>query len=98
MGTEPHFNLWNYFFRVRLRKGLGAKAVVWGCVDISIQFGQGIFPYFCLSMSNPPAGWQREWFFLRNDVDVSVPTFTGNYTTPQPSWGYGLARRDIHKL
>jgi hypothetical protein len=42
MGTEPHFNLWNYFFLVRLRKGLGAKAVVWGCVDISIQFGQGI--------------------------------------------------------
>jgi hypothetical protein len=37
MGIEPHFNLWNYFFRVQLWQGSGAEAVVWGFMDISIQ-------------------------------------------------------------
>jgi hypothetical protein len=49
-------------------------------------------------MSNPPVGWQKEWFFLRNDVDAPLPVFTVNRPTPQPSWGYGVAWRDIRRL
>jgi hypothetical protein len=29
MGIEPHFDLWNYFFRARLQQGSNAKAMVW---------------------------------------------------------------------
>jgi hypothetical protein len=29
MGIEPHFHLWNYFFRARLRQGSDAAAAVW---------------------------------------------------------------------
>jgi hypothetical protein len=29
MGTEPHFILWNYFFRARLRPSSDAEAAVW---------------------------------------------------------------------
>jgi hypothetical protein len=57
MGIEPHFNLGNYFFRIWLQQGSGMEVAVWGCVDISIQFRQGIDPYFCLSMSNPLVRW-----------------------------------------
>jgi hypothetical protein len=49
-------------------------------------------------MFNPLVGWQREWFFLHNNVDTLLPMFMGNRPVPQPSWGYGVARRDTHKL
>jgi hypothetical protein len=74
------------------------EAAVCGCVDISVRSGQGINLYFYLSMSNPPAGWWGEWFFLRKDADTPLPVFTGNRPAPQPSWGYGVAWWDIRKL
>jgi hypothetical protein len=49
-------------------------------------------------MSNPPIGWQKEWFFLRNDADAPLPMFMGNRPIPQPNWGYSVAQRYIHKL
>jgi hypothetical protein len=39
MGIEPHFNLWNYFFRVQLRSDSDVEAVVWGCADIYVRIG-----------------------------------------------------------
>jgi hypothetical protein len=41
MGTEPHFNLWNYFFHVWLRSDSDTEAVVWGYGDIYVSTGQG---------------------------------------------------------
>jgi hypothetical protein len=36
MGIEPHFDLWNYFFRARLQQSSDTKAVVLGSMDIFI--------------------------------------------------------------
>jgi hypothetical protein len=36
MGIVPHFDLWNYFFRARLRQGSDVEAAVWGSVDIFV--------------------------------------------------------------
>jgi hypothetical protein len=77
MGIEPHFNLWNYFFRVQLRTDSDVEAVVWGCADIYVRIGLGIDPYFCLLVSNPPVGWWKGCFFLRNDAGVTLPAVTG---------------------
>jgi hypothetical protein len=63
MGIGPHFNLWNYFFHVRLWPGSDGDEAMWGSVDILVCFGSGVDPYFRLSMSNPPVGWRKEWFF-----------------------------------
>jgi hypothetical protein len=41
MGIQPHFNLWNYFFHVRLRPDLDAEAAMWGYTDINVCIGQG---------------------------------------------------------
>jgi hypothetical protein len=35
-GIEPHFDLWNYFFRARLQHGSDAEATVLGSVDIFV--------------------------------------------------------------
>jgi hypothetical protein len=98
MGITPHFNLWNYFFRVRFRHDSGVEAAVCGCVDVYIRTRGEVDPYFQLSVSNPLAGWRRQWFFLKNDIDAPLLAVTGRHPTTQPNWGYGVAKKDIHKL
>jgi hypothetical protein len=70
---------------------------VWGSVDISVQSRSGVDPYFYFLMSDPPVGWWKEWFFLRNDADVSLPVFIGNRPVPQPNWGYNVDQQHIRK-
>jgi hypothetical protein len=77
MLIESHFNLWNYFFRIRLRPVSDVLAGVWGCTDIYVCTGQGVNPYFHLSVSNTSGGWQKEWFFLKNNTDASLPVVMG---------------------
>jgi hypothetical protein len=98
MGIQHHFNLWNYFFCAQLWQGSDAEAAVWGNVDIFVRSGPGVDPYFCFSMSNPPIGWKKVWFFLRNDADTSLPLFMGSRPVPQPKWGYGVAQQYICRL
>jgi hypothetical protein len=97
MGIEPHLNLWNYF-RIQFWQDSGTEAAVWGCVDVYVWTGGEVDQYFHLSVSNPPARWRRQWFFLKNDIDVPLPTITGRRPTAQPYWGYGVGKKGIHKL
>jgi hypothetical protein len=90
MWIEPHINLWKHFFRVWPRLDSDAEAVVWGCADIYVHTRPEIDPYFHLSVSNPPIGWLKEWFFLRNDTGAPLPVVTGRCLAAQPSWGYGV--------
>jgi hypothetical protein len=83
MGIEPHFDLWNYFFRVWLQQGSNVETVALGSVDILVQSGLGVDPYFHLPMSDPPIGWHKIWIFQRNDV--------------LRNWGYG-AQTGHHRL
>jgi hypothetical protein len=92
LGIEPHFDLWNYFYHACLRSGSDVEAAMWGSANILVRFGSGVDPYFCLSMSNPSVGWRKEWFFLMNDIDVSLPVFMGYRPIPQHKRGYGVAQ------
>jgi hypothetical protein len=98
MRIEPHFNLWNYFFHARLQQGLNAEAAVLGSVDIFIQFGPGVDPYFQFLISDPPVEWWKVWFFLTNDANTPFPMFTGSCPIPQPKWGYGVAQKNLCRL
>jgi hypothetical protein len=55
-------------------------------------------PYFHLPMSESSNGWWRVWFFLRNDTTAPLPMFTGSRPVPEPNWGYGVVKRDLHRL
>jgi hypothetical protein len=98
MGIEPHFDLWNYFFRARLWQGLDTEAVVLGSLDLFVPFGSRVNPHFHLLMSDPLVRWRKVWFFLRNDVHPPLPVVIGSRPIPQPKWGYGVAQRDIRRL
>jgi hypothetical protein len=79
---EPHFDLWNYFFRARLQQGSDAEAAVLGSMDLFARSRSRIDPYFRLLMSDPSVGWWKVWFFLRNDIDVPLPMVTGSRPIP----------------
>jgi hypothetical protein len=64
---------------------------VLGSVDLSVRSGYRVDPYFYLLMSDPPAGWWKIWFFLRNDADAALPVVTRGRHVPQPKWVYGVA-------
>jgi hypothetical protein len=98
LGIEPHFNILNHFFRARFLAGSGAEAVILGGVDIYVKSGHIVDPYFHHPLSGSSDGWQKVWFFLRNDADTLLPVFTGSHPIPQPNWGYGVARRDLCRL
>jgi hypothetical protein len=72
--------------------------VALGNVDIFVQCGSGVVPFFHLLMFDPLVMWRKLWFFLRNDIDASLPWFTGSRLIPQPKWRYGVAQKDIRKL
>jgi hypothetical protein len=97
MGVEPHFNLWNYFFRAQLQQGSGAEMAALGNEDIFVRSGPGVNPYFHLPLSDPPIGWQKVQFFLRNDADAPLPMFTGSQPIPQPKWVYGVAQKELRR-
>jgi hypothetical protein len=98
MGIKCHFDLRNYFFHARLRQDLDAKTAVLGSVDLLVRSRSRIDPYFCILTSDPLVGWQKVWFFLRNDADALLPTVTSDHPTPQPKWWYSMAQGHIRKL
>jgi hypothetical protein len=83
MGIEPHFDLWNHFFCVRLLPSSGTEAVVFGGVDIYVKYGHGFNPCFHLPMPGSMDGWWKVRFFLRNNADASLPVFTSSLLFPQ---------------
>jgi hypothetical protein len=84
MGIEPHFNLWNYFFCIRLWSDLDPEATMLSCVDVYVRPGQGVDPYFRLSVSNPPVAWLGGWLFLQNNAKAPLPGVTGRCPAAQP--------------
>jgi hypothetical protein len=69
-----------------------------GCVDVYVRFGQGVDPYFCLSVSKRSVGWLRGWFSLWNDATAPLLEVTGRCPTVEPYRGVRVAKNDLCKL
>jgi hypothetical protein len=74
------------------------KMVALGKVDIFVRSGPRVDHYFHLPTSDPLVRWRKVWFFLKNDADAPLPVFTGSRTFPQPSYRYGVARKNLRML
>jgi hypothetical protein len=98
MAIEPHFDLWSYLFYARLQQGPDTETMALGYVDLHLRSGSRNDPYLCLPMSDPPVGWRKAWFLLRNDADVSLPTLTSDRPIPHPNWGHDVAQVDLRRL
>jgi hypothetical protein len=96
LGIDPHWDLWTHLFSAepfalttgerRVRKAVR----VGGCIlQLRQARAQQYIPAILVSSNK---GWQRRWFYLRND-DGRLPSFSQRVvTTAGSNWRYGAPR------
>jgi hypothetical protein len=96
LGIDPHWDLWTHLVSVELfASPTGERRVrmavrAGGCV---LQLRQGRAPqYIPAILASSNKGWQRRWFYLRND-DRRLPLFSQRVVTAAAdNWRYGTPR------
>jgi hypothetical protein len=102
LGIDPHWDLWTHLFsaepfalmtgekRVRMAVRAG------GCIlQLRQARAQQYIPAILVSSNK---GWQRRWFYLRND-DGRLPSFSQRVVIAAGSnWRYGAAREKQKNL
>jgi hypothetical protein len=79
LGIDPHWDLWTHFFSVELfasptgERRVRAAVRAGGCIHQLRQSRASQYIPAVLASSNK--GWQRRWFYLRND-DGRLPSFS----------------------
>jgi hypothetical protein len=96
LGIDPHWDLWTHLFSVepfalatgerRVRMAVRAG----GCIlQLRQARAQQYIPAILVSSNK---GWQRRWFYLRND-DGRLPSFSKRVVTAaRTNWRYGPPR------
>jgi hypothetical protein len=79
MGIDPDFDLWNYFFYVRRPQDPEVELTISGGAVILVKSGNGVDPYPKIPMLRSMKGWQKKWFYLRNDASAPLPVFTSSH-------------------
>jgi hypothetical protein len=97
LGIDPHWDLWTHLFSAepfalatgerRVRTAVRAG----GCI---LQLRQArAQQYIPAILASSNKGWQRRWFYLRND-DGRLPSFSQRVvTTAGTNWRYGAPRK-----
>jgi hypothetical protein len=74
---EHPLNLWIQFFWAWLRHNSGMGVASLGSVDISVYSGPRADSYFSIPQPDPPIGWRKVWFLLKDEASAPLPAFTG---------------------
>jgi hypothetical protein len=93
LGIDPHWDLWTHLFSAELfaspmgERRVRAAVRAGGCI---LQLRQARAPqYIPTILASSNKGWQRWWFYLRND-DGRLPSFTQRVVTvAADAWRYG---------
>jgi hypothetical protein len=93
LGIDPHWDLWTHFFSVELfasptgERRVHAAVRAGGCI---LQLRQSrASQYIPAVLASSNKGWQRRWFYLRND-DGRLPSFSQRVVTvASDAWRYG---------
>jgi len=99
LGMMPHWELWLHLYRGELFNAPTGttsmrKPVRAGCLNLMLKTGKTARPrdYILVGLSTNHAGWDSQWFYLRNDDDP-LPTYTGCLITVRPeNWTYGVVQ------
>jgi hypothetical protein len=76
LGISVHQHLFRYFFMFTCLKD-GSRAVTIGCANLWMKHGRGD-GYILSSLTSSNNGWQKGWFYLKNDLEFALSAFTGN--------------------
>jgi hypothetical protein len=93
LGIDPHWDLWTHFFSAELfasptgERRVRAAVRASGCI---LQLRQSrASQYIPAVLASSNKGWQRRWFYLRND-DRRLPSFSQReVTVAADAWRYG---------
>jgi hypothetical protein len=98
LGIDPELDLWKYFFHVWRLQDPEAELTISGGAVIHVKAGHGVDPYLKIPMPRSMNGWRKKWFYLKNDAPSPLPVFTDGCPIPLPSWGEGVASKDLGML
>jgi hypothetical protein len=96
LGIDPHWDLWTHLFSAEIfalttgEKKVRMAVRAGGC---TLQLRQGrAQQYIPAILVSSNKGWQRRWFYLRND-DGRLPSFSQRVVTAAGSnWRWGATR------
>jgi hypothetical protein len=102
LGIDPHWDLWTHLFSAELfalttgEKKVCMAVQAGGC---TLQLRQGrVQQYIPDILVSSNKGWQRRWFYLRND-DGRLPSFSQRVVTVAGSnWCWGATREKQENL
>jgi len=99
LGMMPHWELWLHLYRGELFNAPAGAAGVrrpvraW-CLNLVLKTGktERRREYIPVGLSTNHAGWDSQWFYLRNDDDL-LPAYTGRlFTERSVNWTYGVVQ------
>ena len=91
IGMKPHVDLfWWIFSGWALSEGKPPRIAQVGGFALQKRPKPSV-PYLAYSPSDSNWGWHGEWFYIRNSVEVSFPTFTEERPKRRESWSWGPA-------
>jgi hypothetical protein len=93
LGVAPHWDLWTHLFFAELfasptgERKVRAAVRAGGCTLLLRQSRASLYIPAILASSNK--GWQRRWFYLRNDGELLPPFSQRVVTTAVDAWRHG---------
>jgi hypothetical protein len=93
LGIAPHWDLWTHLFSAELfasptgERRVRAAVRADGCILQLRQLRASLYIPAILASSNK--GWQRRWFYLRNDGEMLPPFSQRVVTVAADAWRYG---------
>jgi hypothetical protein len=97
LGIGAHWHLFQYFFRFTCLED-GSRAATIGCANLRMKQGRGD-DYIPVSLTSSNSGWHKGWFYLQNDPEFALPSYTGNsIAESQRSWADGPAKKEQEKI
>jgi hypothetical protein len=76
LGIGAHWHLFQYFFRFTCLRD-GSRAATIGCANLRTKQGHGD-DYIPVTLTSSKSGWHKGWFYLRNDPEFALPSYTGH--------------------
>jgi hypothetical protein len=93
LGIVPHWDLWTHLFSAELfalptwERRVRAAVRAGGCI---LQLRQSrASQYIPAILASSNKGWQRRWFYLRNDDEMLLPFSQRVVTVAADAWRYG---------
>jgi hypothetical protein len=75
LGIGTHWNLFQYFFRFTYLRD-GSRAATIGCANLRTKQGRDD-DYIPVMLTSSNSGWHKGWFYLRNDPEFALLSYTG---------------------